>query len=131
MRHEDVRARLGHRVRLLDREHVRRGEEVLLAGEADHVDLEPVAHARLLEVLPDRAVEQADGGEVLDAAEAEPLELVEEDVHQAERVGAAHAREHRRLAATIGSTSRAMSTTIAFASPYGSRPESEPRPAIR
>ena len=32
---------------------------------------------------------------------------------------------------TTGSTSRAMSTTISFASPYGSRPESEPRPAIR
>ena len=32
---------------------------------------------------------------------------------------------------TIGSTSLAMSTTIAFASPYGSRPESDPRPAIR
>ena len=32
---------------------------------------------------------------------------------------------------TIGSTSRAMSTTIAFASPYGIRPESEPRPPIR
>ena len=32
---------------------------------------------------------------------------------------------------TIGSTSRDMSTTIAFASPYGSSPESDPRPAIR
>ena len=32
---------------------------------------------------------------------------------------------------TTGSTSRAMSTTIAFASPYGSSPASEPRPAIR
>ena len=32
---------------------------------------------------------------------------------------------------TIGSTSAAISTTIAFASPYGMRPASEPRPAIR
>ncbi len=32
---------------------------------------------------------------------------------------------------TTGSTSRAMSTTIAFASPYGIRPDSEPRPPIR
>ena len=32
---------------------------------------------------------------------------------------------------TTGSTSRAMSTTIAFASPYGSSPASEPRPPIR
>ena len=32
---------------------------------------------------------------------------------------------------TTGSTSRAMSTTIALASPYGIIPESEPRPAMR
>jgi len=32
---------------------------------------------------------------------------------------------------TTGSTSRAMSTTISFASPYGINPASEPRPAIR
>jgi hypothetical protein len=35
------------------------------------------------------------------------------------------------VCSTIGNTSRAMSTTIAFASPYGRRPDSEPRPAIR
>ena len=44
------------------------------------------------------AVEEADGGEVLDAGEADPLQLLEEDGHQPERVGAADAREHRRLA---------------------------------
>ena len=32
---------------------------------------------------------------------------------------------------TMGSTSPAISTTMAFASPYGSSPASEPRPAIR
>ncbi len=32
---------------------------------------------------------------------------------------------------TTGSTSAAISTTIAFASPYGISPASEPRPAIR
>ena len=32
---------------------------------------------------------------------------------------------------TTGSTSPAISTTIALASPYGISPASEPRPAIR
>ena len=32
---------------------------------------------------------------------------------------------------TTGSTSAAISITIALASPYGIRPDSEPRPAIR
>ena len=32
---------------------------------------------------------------------------------------------------TIGRTSPAISMTIAFASPYGMQPASEPRPAIR
>ena len=32
---------------------------------------------------------------------------------------------------TIGSTSAAISTTIALASPYGIRPDREPRPAMR
>ena len=66
---------------------------------------------------PERAVDQADGREVLDAAEADPPQLVEEDGHQPERVGAADAGEHRRLLARPGSTSRAMSTTISLASP--------------
>ena len=48
-----------------------RGQQVLLAGEPDHVDLEPEAHAGLLEVLAERAVEEADGGEVLHAREAD------------------------------------------------------------
>ena len=45
----------------------------------------------------ERAVDQADGREVLDAGEADPPQLVEEDGHQPERVGAADAGEHRRL----------------------------------
>ena len=51
----------------------------------------------LLEPDPEGAVDQADRREVLHAAEADALQLVEEDRHQPERVGAADAREHRRL----------------------------------
>ena len=43
-------------------------------------------------------------------------QLVEEAGHQPERVGAADARQHR-TSRTTGSTSPAMSTTIALASP--------------
>ena len=46
---------------------------------------------------PDRAVEEADRREVLDAAEADPSQLVEEHGHQPERVGAADAGEDGRL----------------------------------
>src|SRR6478735_5799289 len=97
VRDEDVGARLRHRDRLVDREGVRRGEHVLGACEPDEVDLEAVAHPGLLEVLPERAVEEPHGREVLHARESDPPQLVEEDVHAPERIGAAHAREHRRL----------------------------------
>ena len=45
-----------------------------------------------------RPVHQPDGREVLHAAEADAPQLVEEHRHQPERVGAADACEHRRLA---------------------------------
>ena len=76
-----------------------------------------VAHPGLLEVLPEGAVEQADGREVLDAGEADPLQLVEEDGHQPERVGAADAGQHGRVASRSGAPRAAISTTIALASP--------------
>ena len=44
------------------------------------------------------AVDQADGGEVLDAVEAHRLQLAQEDRHDAERIGAADAGQHRRVA---------------------------------
>ena len=121
VRHEHVGAGLGHRDRGLDVEDVGRGQQVALGGQPDHVDLEVVAHAGLFEVLPEHAVEQADGREVLDAGEAHGLQLVEEPVHEPERVGAVDPGEDRRVA-TTGSTSRLISTTIWLASPYASRP---------
>jgi hypothetical protein len=42
-----------------------------------------------------------------------------------------HTPARTGVSRTTGSTSAAISTTIWFASPYGSRPASEPRPAIR
>ena len=45
------------------------------------------------------------------------LHVEQEPLHDAERIGAAHAGEHRRLLRRPGSTSRAMSMTIWLASP--------------
>ena len=44
------------------------------------------------------AVDQADGREVLHAVEAHGLQLAQEHRHDPERIGAADAREHRRVA---------------------------------
>jgi len=88
---EDVGAGPGHVRGLLLVEHVRRSEQVHLMREADHVDLEAVAHAGLLEVGAEHAVDEADGGEVLDSGEADVLHLLEEVGHHSERVGAVDA----------------------------------------
>jgi hypothetical protein len=67
MRDEDVRAGRGHRCGLLGVENIRRREEFEVVGLADHVGLEVEAHPGLLEVLPELAVIQAHGREVLHA----------------------------------------------------------------
>ena len=97
MRHEDVGTRSRHRRRLVVVEGVGRRQEVTLVREPDHVDLAAVAHAGLLQPGAKHAVDQSDRREVLHAAEADPAELVKEDGHQAERIGPAHAREHRSV----------------------------------
>ena len=94
---EHVRPSTRHRLRVSDGEHVRGGEEAELVGLMDHVDLERVRHARLLKVLAERAVDEADSGEILHAAEADVLELSQEARHDAERVRATHARHYARV----------------------------------
>ena len=61
----------------------------------DHVDLKAVAHAGLLKVLAEHAVDKAHGREVLHAVEALILQLGQVLLHDAERVGAADAGENR------------------------------------
>ena len=70
VRDEHVRAGLGHRARLVRGEDVGRGQQVELARLADHLDLEAVAHAGLLQPGAERAVDEPDGREVLHAGEA-------------------------------------------------------------
>ena len=91
MRDQHIRPGLGHLLRFLDVEHVRRRQQVHFVRGADHGHFGAVGHARLLEVFPEIAVDQADGGEVLDAGEAEGAEVGKEGGDVAEGVGAADA----------------------------------------
>ncbi len=94
---DDVRPRLRHRLGVGLAENIWGGEKLLLAGESDHVDLERVAHPGFFQVGAEHAVDQADCGEVLHAREADPFHVVEEAIHDPERVGAVDACQHRRV----------------------------------
>ena len=98
VRDEDVGAGLRHRPRLIGIENVRAREQIELVRRPDHLDLERIAHAGLLEVQAEDPVDEPDRREVLDAREAELLETAQEHGHEPERVGAAHAGQHGRLA---------------------------------
>ena len=97
MAHDDVGAGLRHRGGFIGVEHIRRGQHVFRMRLGDHVDLEAVGHSGLFEVGAERAVDDADGREVLHAGESDRLHVVEEHIHRAERIGAVHAGEHRRV----------------------------------
>ena len=64
---------------------------------ADHLDLFVVAHSGGFQVPPETAVDEPDRREILDARKAHLLELFQENRHEAERVGAAHSRQDRRV----------------------------------
>ena len=98
MADDDVGACDRHRRGFAFAEHVRRRQHVLVTRLGDHVDLQRVGHSGLFEIGAEDAVDQPDGRKVLHAGKAERLQLVEEEVHVAERVGAVDAGEHRRLA---------------------------------
>mmetsp|Transcript_26439 Transcript_26439/g.61680 ORF Transcript_26439/g.61680 Transcript_26439/m.61680 type:complete len:406 (-) Transcript_26439:1383-2600(-) len=85
-----------HLPRLAHVESVGRRQQAESTREADHVDLEAVRHAGLLEVLPEDTVHQADRREVLRAREAQRLDRLEQLVHPSERVRRADPREQRR-----------------------------------
>src|ERR1019366_2060214 len=94
---EDVSASSSHRLGLVRIEDIRRGEEVDLMGHMNGFDLLVVAHAGGFEVGAESPVNQPDGGEVLHTREANLLQVIEEDGHQAERIGTVDARKHGRL----------------------------------
>jgi MoxR-like ATPase len=85
------------RHRLVRVEHVGRRQQVHLMRQRDHLDLQPEAHAGLLEALAHGAVEQADRRKILHAGKAHRLQFGEELRHQHERIGAIDPSKHRRL----------------------------------
>ena len=97
MADDDVGAGLGHGGRVVLVEDIGRRQQVLGVRQRDHVDLQPVGHAGFLEIGAEGAVDQPDGREVLDAGEADRLELRRGMVEQAERIGAVDAGQHRRV----------------------------------
>src|SRR6266851_760745 len=97
MRHQHVRARACHGLRRRHVEDVRSCDQTFVGGHVDHLDLEVIAHAGLLEVRAESPVIQPDGREVLDPGEARRLNVAQEVAHEPERIGAAHASQHRRV----------------------------------
>ena len=93
---DDVGAGAGHPFRLSRVEDVRCRQQVELVRLRNHVDFELVAHPGLFERLAHVAVEEPYRREVLDAREPHRLQLLQEEPHQDERVGAVDAGEHRR-----------------------------------
>lgn len=150
MHNDHIRARPRHQLALAHVEDVRRGYEIELVREPDHLDFLLEAHACFFEVGAEVAVDQADGGEVLDADEAQGFEVGEEFGHCAEGVGAADAGEdggvgydgedfvglfsqHPLHVPEYVSLNRGatISTTTWLASEYGIIPANDPRPAMR
>ena len=72
-------------------------EQIALMGNLDHVDFEAIAHARLLEVLPEHPINQANRREVLHPCEAHPLEVIQKRTHEPEGIGTTDTGEHRRV----------------------------------
>lgn len=88
--HDDhIRSRARHQLALAHVKHVRRGHEIELVRDPDHLNFLLEAHACFFEVGAEVAVDEADCGEVLDAHEAQGFEVGEEFGHRAEGVGAA------------------------------------------
>jgi hypothetical protein len=75
---DDVGAGPGHVLRVLLAEDVGRGEQVEGTGPRHQLDLEAVAHAGFLEIGAEGAVDEADGGKVLDPGKAQADEALQE-----------------------------------------------------
>ena len=96
MADDDVGTRDGHRRGLALAEYIGRRQHVLVTRLGDHVDLKCIGHSGLFEIGAEDTVNQPDGWKILHAGKAQRLQLVQEKVHVAERVGTVDAGEHRR-----------------------------------
>src|SRR6266850_751434 len=93
---DDVGARDRHCGSLALAEYIGRRQHVLVMRLGDHVDLQRIGHSGFLEIGAEYSVDQSDGRKILHAGKAERLQLIEETVHVAERVGAVDAGQYRR-----------------------------------
>ena len=94
---DDVGAGRRHEPGFLGVEDVRGREEVEGAGGGNEIDLVVVAHPRLLEICPEHAVDEADGGKVLNPGKAHVFQLAEEPIAEEEWIGAVDAGEDGRV----------------------------------
>src|SRR3982074_2799007 len=97
MADDDVGARLRHRLGIFGAKDIRYRQHVLGMGQGDHLDLERIGHAGLLEIGTKQAVDEPDGREILHARKAQTLQFIEKGIEQAERVGPVDAGKHWRL----------------------------------
>ena len=95
MRDELVGVGLDHLAGVVGIEHIWRGVQVEVVGDRDRFDLLVVSHSCGFQVGPEVAVDEAHRREVLDAREADLLEVPQEDRHQPERIRAVDAGEDR------------------------------------
>ena len=92
---DGVCAGLGHGPGFRGRRDIDDGEQIHFAGQRDHLELLLHAHAGLLEDLPEHAVHDAMGGEIVHAGEAHVLDLKQPVPHAPAGIGGMHAADDR------------------------------------
>ena len=94
---ENVCTGFGHGGRFVGVEAIGRCQQVHFSGQPDEIDFQPVAHVRFFKVLPEVAIDQADGGEILNPRKPGGLHFAQKDRHESERIRSAHSGEHGRV----------------------------------
>src|SRR5437868_7522867 len=84
MWNENISSGLRHSARLIRVKDIGSRQHVQFVCPADHLDLQSEAHARLLQVLPEGAIKETNGREVLHTREAHLLELLQKVRHDSE-----------------------------------------------
>ena len=97
VRHHDIGPCPRHRPPLLDRERIRRCQHVHLVCGGDHFHLERIAHARLFQIRPKHAVDQAHGGEILDACKPQVAQFPQKMIAQHKGIRPIHPGQHGRV----------------------------------